>query len=66
MKRIGDEIGKVLSALDPHAIETEYLGTKYRSRLEARWMVFFRHAGISAWYEHEGFALPSGDRKSVV
>jgi hypothetical protein len=60
MKRIGDGIQGIVSALDPHPIETEYLGTKYRSRLEARWSVFFHHAQIQAWYEYEGFALPSG------
>ena len=31
----------------------------YRSRLEARWAVFFRAAGIEALYETEGFDLPS-------
>ena len=60
MKRIGDSIPGVLKSIEPHALETEYLGTKYRSRLEARWAIFLRHVGVHGWYEHEGFALPSG------
>lgn len=28
------------------AIETRYAGCLFRSRLEARWAVFFRHVGI--------------------
>lgn len=37
------------------AIETEYNGYKFRSRLEARWAVFFDAAGIKYEYESEGF-----------
>lgn len=40
------------------AIETEYNGYKFRSRLEARWAVFFDAAGIDYKYEPEGFQLP--------
>ena len=36
-------------------IETIYNGYKFRSRLEARWAVFFDHAGIAYEYEPEGF-----------
>lgn len=36
-------------------IETEYDGHKFRSRLEARWAVFFDAAGIIYEYEPEGF-----------
>lgn len=39
------------------AIETEYRGWKFRSRLEARWAVFFDIAGIPFEYEPEGFAF---------
>ena len=39
------------------AIETEYKGYKFRSRLEARWAVFFDAAGISYEYEPEGFEV---------
>ena len=37
------------------AIETVYNGYKFRSRLEARWAVFFDAAGIKYEYEPEGF-----------
>lgn len=37
------------------AIETHYNGFKFRSRLEARWAVFFDAAGIRYEYEPEGF-----------
>jgi len=37
------------------AIETVYNGYKFRSRLEARWAVFFDALGIEYEYEKEGF-----------
>ena len=36
-------------------IETVYNGYRFRSRLEARWAVFFDEAGIRYEYEPEGF-----------
>lgn len=36
-------------------IETEYNGYRFRSRLEARWAVFFEVMGIYYIYEPEGF-----------
>ena len=39
------------------AIETVYKGYKFRSRLEARWGVFFDTLGIEWQYESEGFDL---------
>lgn len=42
------------------AIETHYKGYRFRSRLEARWAVFFEAEGIEWEYEKEGFSLPSG------
>lgn len=39
------------------AIETEYAGCRFRSRLEARWAVFFDHAGIRWEYEPQGFDM---------
>ena len=42
------------------AIETVYNGYRFRSRLEARWAVFFDALGVSYEYEPEGFKLPSG------
>lgn len=39
------------------AIETEYRGIRFRSRLEARWAVFFDVAGIEWKYETEGYEV---------
>lgn len=39
------------------AIETRYKGYRFRSRLEARWAVFFDELGIEWEYEKEGFDL---------
>ena len=41
-------------------IETVFKGYKFRSRLEARWAVFFEDMGFNWSYEIEGFNLPSG------
>lgn len=41
-------------------IETVYNGYRFRSRLEARWAVFFDEAGIEYQYEPEGFDLGDG------
>lgn len=38
-------------------IETRYKGYRFRSRLEARWAVFFDALGIRWEYEPEGFDL---------
>ncbi len=42
------------------AIPTEYKGYRFRSRLEARWAVFFDACGVNWEYEPEGFKLPNG------
>jgi hypothetical protein len=42
------------------AIETVYKGFRFRSRLEARWAVFFDRMGWNWAYEHQGFDLESG------
>lgn len=42
-----------------HVIETEYDGYRFRSRLEARWAVFYNALEIPYEYEKEGFALPT-------
>lgn len=42
------------------AIETEYNGYKFRSRLEAKWAVFFDLAGIKYEYEPEGYKQEDG------
>ncbi len=42
------------------AIETEYKGYRFRSRLEARWAVFFDACKVRWEYEPEGFMLDNG------
>ncbi|AIM40751.1 hypothetical protein N22_049 [Idiomarinaceae phage 1N2-2] len=42
------------------AIQTFYKGYKFRSRLEARWAVFFDAMGFEWEYEPEGFDLGGG------
>lgn len=44
------------------AIETIYNGYRFRSRLEARWAVFFDKLQIQYEYELQGFELPGGIR----
>lgn len=40
------------------ALPTAYNGYRFRSRLEARWAVFFDALGLAYRYEPEGFSLP--------
>lgn len=42
------------------AIETRYAGCRFRSRLEARWAVFFDQLGWSWEYEPEGYTVSNG------
>jgi hypothetical protein len=42
------------------AIETEWHGCRFRSRLEARWAVYFEALLIDWEYEPEGFVLDDG------
>lgn len=44
------------------SIDTEYSGYLFRSRLEARWAVFFDALGIKWEYEPEGFQFADGKR----
>ena len=44
------------------AIATMYEGIVYRSRLEARWQLFFQTLGIIALYEHEAYELSEGTK----
>lgn len=46
------------------AIETRYKGYRFRSRLEARWAVFFDALDIRWVYEHEGFEIKSHHGKT--
>ena len=42
------------------AIETIYKGYRFRSRLEARWAVFFDAIGVQWEYEKQGLIMPNG------
>jgi hypothetical protein len=44
------------------AINTQYKGYNFRSRLEARWAVFFDALGLKWEYEPEGFEFEDGSR----
>lgn len=46
---------------DVKAIETVYNGYRFRSRLEARWAVFFDEIGVDYEYEPEGLVLSDGE-----
>lgn len=43
------------------AIQTQYNGYHFRSRLEARWAVMFDFLGIKYQYEPEGYHLENGE-----
>lgn len=45
---------------DFKAVETVYKGYLFRSRLEARWAIFFDSLGIKWEYEPEGIVLRNG------
>jgi hypothetical protein len=47
---------------DIKAIETRYKGYRFRSRLEARWAVFFDALGVKWTYESQGFELSNGEK----
>lgn len=51
----------VLENMPIQAIETVYKGYRFRSRLEARWAVFFETLGVEFNYEAEGFRLGTID-----
>lgn len=44
----------------PAPIETAYRGYRFRSRLEARWAVFFDEIGVNWRYEVEGYVTDAG------
>lgn len=44
------------------AIKTKYKGYAFRSRLEARWAVFFDYLNIDWEYEMEGFEFKDGTK----
>lgn len=43
-------------------INTQYAGCRFRSRLEARWAVFFDAAGLDWQYEQQGYTLDNGTK----
>jgi hypothetical protein len=49
------------------AIETEYAGCRFRSRLEARWAVFFDHLDFPWQYEPQGYVVgPDDDQHTYL
>jgi hypothetical protein len=52
-----DMTGDTVTAITARPIPTRYAGCHFRSRLEARWAVFFNHLGVEWRYEPEGFDL---------
>jgi len=49
------------------AIQTRYAGCMFRSRLEARWAVFFDELGIPWEYEPQGYTIgPDHDRRPYL
>lgn len=44
------------------SIDTEYKGYKFRSRLEARWAIFFDFLGLEWEYEPEGYQFDDGTK----
>ena len=59
-KPIAPKSTQVLPQGGIRAIETRYKGYRFRSRLEARWAVFFDHLGIEWEYEPQGYVLSDG------
>lgn len=53
--------GSAMSDGTQCALETRYGGCRFRSRIEARWAVFFTHMSIQWEYEPQGFHLPTGN-----
>lgn len=55
----------MMTTSTPHvmAIETNYAGHRFRSRLEARWAVFFDALGIQWTYEQQGYVIGIYDDK---
>lgn len=46
--------------MKPEPIQTKFDGYLFRSRLEARWAVFFKYLNLAYSYEPEGFKLKAG------
>lgn len=46
--------------VSPNAIPTQYKGVQFRSKLEAKWAVFFDTLGIEWEYEPQGYEIGTG------
>jgi hypothetical protein len=56
-----------VTAAQIQAIPTSYAGCLFRSRIEARWAVFFDHLGIAWEYEPQGYLVgPNDDRQPYL
>lgn len=56
-----------MGVLTPKPLETAYAGTRFRSRLEARWAVFFDYLSIEWQYEPNGYVVgPRDDRQPYL
>ena len=62
VSKILAEQGKEVKSQVPQTIPTKFDGYTFRSRLEARWAVFFRSMGIRYEYEIEGLTLADGNK----
>ena len=64
MKYLSDDrsAGSYPNSCGLKPIETIYNGYRFRSRLEARWAVFFDTIGAEWEYEPEGFVLTDGTK----
>ena len=51
---------EVVAGTNVKALPTAYGGVTFRSRLEARWAVFFDSLGLAWQYEPEGYETPDG------
>lgn len=57
IRRFTENCEEVTNVYEPRAIQTSYKGYLFRSRLEARWAVFFDACGVDWEYEPEGYDL---------
>ncbi len=57
---ISRAVNEVAKGYQLRALPTEYRGVRFRSRLEARWALFFDSLRVAWEYEREGFDLGEG------
>lgn len=56
---LDEETKEEIKSMEIKPIETHYKGYRFRSRLEAKWAVFFETLRLKWEYEKEGFVLPN-------